>query len=75
MTTDKIIEIVATNAVSWFIVAATFSYTELIPSADRIVEWIVGLVVAMSIICFNIIRARHYWIQIGAIKKKPRKKP
>lgn len=54
---DGIIEAIATNVISWTIVAATFNMADLIPSTENIVQWTVGMGVGLSVMIFNIIRS------------------
>ena len=52
------------NVVSMSVVAMTFRWTALIPPPERMVEWVLGAAVAVSILTYNIIRIAQ------AIKKK-----
>ena len=63
MNAEETLEIVGTNAVSWFVVLATFNVNSMIPPPDRLIEWGVGLMVAASVVVFNVVRAYHYWKQ------------
>jgi hypothetical protein len=63
MSAEETLEIVGTNAVSWFVVLATFNINSVIPPPDRLIEWCLGLMVAVSVVAFNSIRAYHYWKQ------------
>jgi len=70
MTTfDQIAELVVTNVASWTIVAATLQHVSYLPSAEHFIQWVVGLVVAATVITFNIVRTIHYLIEIRKNKK------
>ena len=64
------IEWVVTNVASLTIVVATFGYGHYIPAADQIVQWSLGLLVAATIIVFNVVRTLHYIKDL----RRPRKR-
>ena len=79
---EDIVAIVAQNIASLTVVFATFSWKTVLPPPERFVEWIVGLMVAMTLIAFNVLRGYQAYTAIRKecdankelIKKQPRKK-
>lgn len=63
-------EWVVTNVASFTVLVATFGYGQYIPAADQIVQWSLGLLVAATLIVFNVVRTIHYLKDI----RKPRKR-
>lgn len=62
---EDIVISIGQNVLSAVVIATTFHWDSLIPAADRIVEWILGAAVAVSILVYNIVRIYQ------ALKKKP----
>lgn len=47
---------VAQNVLSAVVIATSFRWNSLLPQSDRVVEWVMGLMVAASILAYNIVR-------------------
>ena len=73
MSTSEAVEWVVTNVASLSVVVASFG-GNLIPPADQLVQWSVGLLVAGTIIVFNVVRTLHYYREFKKPfrKRKPR---
>lgn len=51
---NDMVEMAALNAVSWTVVFSSFHWQSLLPDAAHAVQWIMGLLVAASIITLNL---------------------
>ena len=54
---EDYLELAGLNIASGLFMLATFRWEVFIPSPDRIIEWSIGLLVGVSIIVLNIIKA------------------
>ena len=64
--TEDIVATATQNVISLSVIAATFRWSVFIPPPERMIEWMLGALVAVSILVYNIIRI------IQAIKYKGR---
>ena len=79
---EDIVAIIGQNIASLTVVFATFSWKTVLPPPERFVEWTVGLMVAMTLIAFNVLRGYQAYTAIRKereaskelIKKQSRKK-
>ena len=53
---EDIIATATQNVISLSVIAATFRWSAFIPPPERMIEWILGALVAVSILTYNIIR-------------------
>jgi hypothetical protein len=54
---EDYLELIGLNIASGMFMLATFHWETFIPAPDRIIEWSVGLMVGVSIIVLNIVKA------------------
>ncbi len=53
---EDVLAITVQNAISYAVVAISFQFNSLIPPPERIVEWLLGATVAISMIAYNCVR-------------------
>jgi len=58
---------VGQNVLSITLMAASFKWTSLLPPPDRIIEFVLGVLVGLSVVVFNIVRT---WQSIKQKRKE-----